>query len=655
MVCLSVIPMKLLTIAGPLDQFDTVVRECVINQEFHPENTLQTMKDVKGLRPFELNNPYTALLRRAEQVADEAGIPLEYEPFDSALGDDPASFADYFDTLEKRVNDLTQKREDLLQEAKNCRNLALQLEKLKGVAVNLEDLWDLDFSRFRFGYLPRETYDSFQQALNGDDNILFFPTSIEPKLVYGVYFTTKAAHEKVDALFNSLHFIRLHIDTHAHGSAGQAIIELTAEAEAAEKAAEQAKQDIFGLKPAEHDRLLADYCYLRYMNDAYDMRRFAAHSRETFYLMGWVPSDKLAEIEAKLSKFDRLSCVVDNAGDIPDMTPPTKLKNSFLGRVFQPFLEMYGLPAYNEIDPSVFMAITYCLFFGIMFGDLGQGLCLALIGFVLSKWKKMWLGNIITCCGLSGAVFGCIYGSVFGMEEILPGFKIMEESVLSGMGEVSNVLLLLVMSIILGVIMLAFVMVLNIINGIRQHNFEKILFGPNGVAGMVFYLGLIGAAVSTLLFGVNLFVPAYILPVIVLPLLLILFKEPLSLMLEGNPEWKEIKIGGLIVTGFFELFETCLSFLTNTLSFMRVGAYAITHVGLMLVVQMLANMAGGLASPGGIIVMILGNLFVMGFEGLLVGIQVVRLEFYELFGRFYDDGGVAYEPKIIDYTSRSAA
>ena len=89
MVCLSVIPMKLLTIAGPLDQFDTVVRECVINQEFHPENTLQTMKDVKGLCPFELNNPYTALLRRAEQVADEAGIPLEYEPFDSALGTIP--------------------------------------------------------------------------------------------------------------------------------------------------------------------------------------------------------------------------------------------------------------------------------------------------------------------------------------------------------------------------------------------------------------------------------------------------------------------------------------------------------------------------------------------------------------------------------------
>ena len=318
---------------------------------------------------------------------------------------------------------------------------------------------------------------------------------------------------------------------------------------------------------------------------------------------------------------------------------------------------MYGLPAYNEIDPSIFMSITYCLFFGIMFGDLGQGLCLALAGFVLAKWKKMWLGNIITCCGLSGAVFGCVYGSVFGIELEGFGFKALapiEESLVPG---VSNVMLLLVMSVALGVLMLAFVMVMNVVNGVRQHNYEKIFFGPNGLAGMVFYLGLIIAAVCTLLLGVNLFVPAYIIPVLIVPLALILLKEPLSLMLEGNPEWKEIKIGGLLVTGFFELFETCLSFLTNTLSFMRIGAYAITHVGLMLVVEMLANMAGGIhpdVTVGGVIVMVLGNIFVMGFEGLLVGIQVLRLEFYELFGRFYDDGGIAFVPKVIDYSARTA-
>ena len=75
---MSVVPMKLLTIAGPLERFDDVVRACVIDQEFHPENALQLMRSVKGLRPLELENPYSALLHRSVEVADEAGIPLAY-------------------------------------------------------------------------------------------------------------------------------------------------------------------------------------------------------------------------------------------------------------------------------------------------------------------------------------------------------------------------------------------------------------------------------------------------------------------------------------------------------------------------------------------------------------------------------------------------
>ena len=493
---MSVVPMKLLTIAGPLERFDDVVRACVIDQEFHPENALQLMRSVKGLRPLELENPYSALLHRSVEVADEAGIPLAYAPFDPAspLED----FASYFDSLSGRIAALHRRREELEHKADEARSMVDQLQNLRGLNVSLDELWGLDHARF-----------------------------------------------------------------------------------------------------------------------------------------------------------PNLSCVADTADDVRHAKPPTKLKNSFLGRVFQPFLEMYGLPAYNEKDPSLFMALTYCLFFGIMFGDLGQGLCLALIGLVLARWKGMWLGGIITCCGLSGALFGCVYGSVFGFEDILPGFKIMEETTFAGLGMVSNVLLLLVLSICLGVFMLLLVMVINILNGIRQKNYEKILFGPNGAAGIVFYAGLLTAAVSTLAFGVNLFTPAYVLPVLILPLVLMLLREPLSHLLAKDPHWREFSVGEVLGTGFFELFETLLSYLTNTLSFMRVGAYAITHVGLMLVVHMLAGLAGGVGGPAGILILVLGNAFVMGFEGLLVGIQVLRLEFYELFGRFYDDGGIPFVPKKIDYAART--
>ena len=648
---MSVVPMKLLTLAGPLERFDQVVSACVIDQQFHPEPALRLMGEVKGVTPMDNSNPYAPLLRRAEEVAREAGVELAYAPFPDRLP--RKELTAYFDQVEEQVMTLTRRKEELEHTAAESAAAVEQLEYLRGIGADLDELWGLEFSRFRYGYLPRETYDSFQDALDQEDDLLFVPTTLGPRRVYGVYFTTKQAKSRVDMLFSSLHFTRINLEVQPHGTVEQAIAELNAGVERMKGEAAQAEGELRALREQERGRLLSDYAYLRYHSECRDLRRYACRSRDSFYLVGWVPEDAVADIQERMAQFSELSCVIDVAADVDRFTPPTKLKNPFLGRVFQPFLEMYGLPSYHEKDPSLLMAVTYCLFFGIMFGDLGQGLCLALLGLVLTKVKGMWLGSIITCCGLSGALFGCVYGSVFGFEDILPGFKIMEETRLGGLGVVSNVLLLLVLSIALGIFMLLLVMAVNILNGVRQRNFEKIFFGPNGAAGMVFYAGVLIAALAGVAFGVNLLTPAYVLPVLVLPLLLMLFREPLSHLAAGDPEWRSFSLGEVLGTGVFELFETLLSYLTNTLSFMRIGAYAITHVGLMLVVHMLAQLAGGVGGPVGIVILVAGNAFVMGFEGLLVGIQVLRLEFYELFGRFYDDGGVPFTPKKIDYTSHT--
>ena len=638
---MSVVAMKLLTIAGPLEQFDDVVSACILDQEFQPEHAVQLMEGIQGLRPFPLSNPYTPLLRRAQEIMDQMKVEPAYAPFQE---EDPEALPGYFDTLAQRLKDLEERRNQQRRLLNEDQSVARELSHLQGLSTHLEYLQDMKYACFRYGYLPRDTYDSFQSTLNSNADLFFVPTNLDTRTVYGIYLTTKAACEQVDSLFNSLHFVRIHLDPAVRGTPEEAIGDL-------EKLAAKAREKLAALDQEERafavretPRLLAVYSWLRYHNERYNLRQYAARSQETFYLMGWVPEEALADFTARLDAFPACSCVADHPRELPGVAPPTKLRTSFFGRIFRPFLEMYGLPNYRELDPSVFMAVTYCLFFGIMFGDLGQGLGLALIGLVLARWKKMWLGNIIACCGLSGALFGCVYGSVFGFEDILPGFKIMEESrLLPGS---SNVLVLLLLSVALGIGMLCFVMVLNMINGIRQRDYQKIFFGPNGLAGLVFYAGLIIAALSTLVLGVNLFVPAYVLPVLVLPLVCILLREPLSLLVSRDPAWKEVKLSEVLGTGFFELFETLLSYLTNTLSFMRVGAYAITHVGLMMVVQMLAW-------SGNLVVIVLGNLFVMGFEGLLVGIQVLRLEFYELFGRFYDDGGIPYTPVKIDYTART--
>lgn len=633
---MSLESMKLLTIAGPIDRFDDVVSAYILEQEIHLEPAMRLMKNAKGLRPMATSNVYATSLRRAENLASRLSIPLSKSENSSDWNLDSATA--YFDDLERRLSEITTRRDALSEEIDHCHRVADEMNHLQGFSAKLDGLWDMQYTRFRFGYLPRETYHSFETALSKREDVFFFPTSTERDRIYGVYFTSKSAHEEVDSLMNSLHFVRVWIDAAPTGTPQEVITSMNEQVQAAQAEQQTLSDQLAELQKTEQEKLLSAYTWLRYHKECQDVHHFACYSRKTFYLTGWVPESAIPALTKKLDADPDVPYVLDDGpGAELGLVPPSKLKSGFMARIFRPFLELYGLPSYNEVDPSSFMALTYCLFFGIMFGDLGQGLGVALIGALLWKFKKLWLGKIITCCGLSGAVFGCVYGSVFGFEDVLPGFKILEGN---------HVMLLLMLSVALGVGILLLCMGINVINGIKQHNFEKILFGPNGVAGAVFYCGLIIMGVATATGMANLLCPAYILPVLVLPLVLMLFKEPLSRLMIHDPNWKKVNLGELVGLGFFELFETLLSYITNTLSFLRVGAYAIIHVGLMLVVQMIAG-------SGNIVILVLGNLFVMGFEGFLVGIQVLRLEFYELFSRFYDDSGIAFKPHTIDYTVRT--
>jgi len=185
-------------------------------------------------------------------------------------------------------------------------------------------------------------------------------------------------------------------------------------------------------------------------------------------------------------------------------------------------------------------------------------------------------------------------------------------------------------------------MLLNIINGIRMKDRGKALFSPNGLAGMVFYVGIILGVFFLAAKKQNIFTGPYIWLVIVLPLVLLFLSGPLTKLVNGEKDWKPESVGMFFVEGFFELFEICLSYVSNTISFLRIGAYAISHAGMMLVVFNLAHNTN-------IVGIAFGNVLVAVLEALLVSIQVMRLEYFEMFGRFYEGGGTEFAPKIIDY------
>ena len=321
--------------------------------------------------------------------------------------------------------------------------------------------------------------------------------------------------------------------------------------------------------------------------------------------------------------------------------PPTKLKNPKIFKPFEMFIRMYGLPAYNEIDPTIFVALTYAFIFGAMFGDVGQGLLLAVGGFLLYRFKKINLAAIVGCAGIFSTIFGFLFGSIFGFEDIIEPIWLRPVDHMTTIPFIGKLNTVFIVAIAFGMILILITMIFHIINGLKSKDPEATWFDTNGLAGLVFY----GAIVLTVvLFMTGHALPAAIVLVVMfgIPLLLIALKEPLGKLVQKRADYMPKQKGMFVVQTFFELFEVLLSYFSNTLSFVRIGAFAVSHAAMMEVVLMLAGAENGAAPNWAVIV--LGNLFVCGMEGLIVGIQVLRLEYYEMFSRFYHGTGHEFKP-----------
>ena len=639
---MAVARMKLATIVGPLAHFDSFVTGCVVGREFHPESAAQVVRKVKGLLPFDSVNPYVEPLRHAERISDITGIELAFRPFESDGGHDLDMISRYFSAMENRFTALRNEKEELARRLSEDEQVLIQLTHLVGVNLPIHYFFTCTYVKFRFGRMPRDIFDKFFPLIKDRKDVYLFPTEVKKDYVYAMYMTPRAGSEQVDSLLASLQFDRIRLSERLEGSSEESEAAIRRDIEDCNRRLAQIDSETALLAAQETDMFLSYYSFVRYRCDAYSIRRYAAHTDESFYLLGWVPERDFARFEKDVSGFSDVNFILlgEDPEGLPDYQPPTKLNNFKLFRPFEPFVAMYGLPSYDETDPTPLMAISYPLIFGIMFGDLGQGALLILAGLLMWFLKKMWLGRVICYAGAASMFMGCVYGSLFGNEELLLfGFKVLHNSQS-----------ILQYSIWSGAGLVTLAIAINILNGIRQKNTEKKFFGTGGLAGAALYWGIVLIVLPFVGFGGPDINPMLILVCAVLPLIMVFLREPLAKLADRRRDWKPHEgTGNFILSNFFEMFEVMLSFLSNTLSFLRVGAYAISHASMMTVVYSLAQTAEG---EHNIVVLIIGNLIVTGIEGLLVGIQVLRLEFYEMFGRFYNGGGRRYEPLKVDYKSK---
>lgn len=367
---------------------------------------------------------------------------------------------------------------------------------------------------------------------------------------------------------------------------------------------------------------------LEYYEKSDELVSKMARGNKYLYLTGWVPDSKINDFKELSEKHSDTTVTVK---DETNQAPPTKLKNNKLFRPFEFLVNMYGAPNYNELDPTPFFAISYMLLYGMMFGDLGQGLVFVLLSFLVDKKNKTF-GALIRRIGFSACFFGLMYGSVFGIETLIPALLIKP---------FDNIMKVLIASVAFGIGLLLIAYCLGIYNKlVKQKNIEEGIFGKEGFAGLMMMTSFVILILNIV--NINVIPKNIGVVMLIASIVMIIFSKPIAAKIEKRDEVYESTAFDYYVESSFSIIEALLSVFSNLVSFTRVGAFAINHVGLYMAFEVMSKIAGG--GIKGIIILILGNILIIGLEGMIVFIQGLRLEFYEMFSKYYQGNGRKFRP-----------
>ena len=631
--------MKFLSITGPKEDIDRVIDTYLSKYEIHLENALSELKTVKNLRPYIETNPYREAYQKAAELAK---LLPALEPSRREISIQQA--ADMVEEIDRQVQDFTKDEQELLSKQNSLQESLDRILPFVGLNYDLSAILHFKYIKFRFGRISHEYYRKFQDYVYDTIDTVLYKCREDQDYVWLVYFAPETISHQIDAIYASMHFERFFLPDEYKGTPTDAIHSLQEDIDAIQSDLDRLRSQRAQMLSQRKEDLSAALHRLETYSENFNVRKLAACTKKdvnTFYILcGWMSSRDAAAFQKEIADDKQTFFFAEDDHNNILSKPPTKLKNPGLFRPFEMFIGMYGLPAYNEIDPTVLIGIVYSFLFGFMFGDVGQGLCLLFGGLFLFRKKKLNLGAIVSCCGFFSTIFGFLFGSIFGFEHIIDPVWLRPMEHMTSLPFIGKLNTVFITAVSLGMGIILMTMVLNIINSVRSHDTEKIWFDTNGAAGLAFYASLV---LTIALYMTGRPLPATLLLIIlfVIPLGLMFFKEPLTHLAEKKAHTSHGGKGMFVVQGFFELFEVLLSYFSNTLSFVRVGAFAISHAAMMEVVLMLSGAEAG--NPNWVVV-VLGNLFVCGMEGLIVGIQVLRLEYYELFSRFYRGTGREFKP-----------
>jgi len=353
-------------------------------------------------------------------------------------------------------------------------------------------------------------------------------------------------------------------------------------------------------------------------------------------LAGWAPADAVAGLAERLGGAGGTLVPLPRPRGVDT---PTLLRSAGVRRSLTPLVETYGTVPYADVDPTVVVAATYVLMFGMMFGDVGHGAMLLLAAAALwagrprrlARWRRA--ATLVAGAGVTSTLFGLLYGECFGPSGLV--------SVL-WLSPLDHPVPLLLAALGVGAVLLAGAYALGTVNRWREGGLPVVLYAPSGIAGSMLFLGL-GLVAGGL--GLH---RAWLLAAGA-----VVAAAGLTLAFTGF--FVEAGGGGSgVAQASVELFDVVIRLGSNLVSFARLAAFGLTHAALGAVVW---DAAAGLWRQGGAIawaaavVFVVGNALAFGLEALVAGVQALRLEYYELFSRVFLGQGRPFRPWHVPISS----
>jgi len=637
-----------------LDKYvDFVIREI---GEFGKVQVLNIDTEEFGLMQShreDIYNKAITTLRRIDNICNILDISEELVSGPVSLGIEGKSNIEILEYIDKRISELEERvlnkysqLNELNSEEENLKSDKKVLRILKSVGIKPGYIEESEFLHTAVGFIDPDDLgnlsSSIKDALN-EKFAIIKEQELDEKILIGVM-CRKRDEEVVDRILSRHSFDKLELIS------DMGLNEVEKRLDEIGKRRNEIIEYFNGIRSENGVKILAmrELCEIEKNNQG--IKLMLGKTNRVYVLEGWIPGRSILELVERVNKTARGNAILKFYEPGKEDEIPTVMENPSATKPFEPLTGAFGLPAYDEIDPTSIMIVSFPIIYGLMFGDIGHGLMVLIVGSLMIKFMAKGekgiksLGVVLMYCGILSMFFGFAYGEMFGQHEFYHDFITepfgIEPFWINPLEDSEQ---FLGIAFIVGFIHMSSGIILKFINCITNKKFYHAIASP-----LMQQWIFIGGAYLIMSRGPEFTEwfndPMLLLLTLGLPLLGILFSD----VIKHIPNGVKVKeIPGLVKAALLELYEIPVGLLANSISYSRIFALALVHIGLFTALFKIAEMFAEIEGIGFIVYLIfviIGTIVLVCLEGFIVFLHTLRLHYYEWFTKFYEATGIEFRP-----------